>query len=241
MTALESLDSWVKEGVFTPTVNSLDPANRYAGRRAEGVEKIVRAMRVVAQATAEQPYEHVRHVKVLEPFSQVGGFLLPDMVSLSRYTARQLVTLELPIVTQPEMRHSFLFGPRGRYGLNAVVLDRRENAELSRVSLHISDRPEFVPYASVNKQPTQQVGQSYVWATISTNGTMKFDRVSCGIDPRKLLEASLGRRPGGDVLAIWQDELDPEALHPGFALQFGADLPLLGAYLKEVAQFLSEG
>jgi hypothetical protein len=242
VSVLDILGPWMANEVFAPSRSHLDAGDSHVDRRAAGVERIARALHKVALATVGQTYQYVRFEEVMTPHSSVASHLFPKMVGATTNVARQIVTLEIPFTGRTTMLHDHLFGSRGHYGLNAVALDRQVGADgrsRAQVCLHLSNR-EFVPYMEVNDTSTGESGLAYVWATVTTDGVMRFERVTCDISARCLLEASLGRRPAHDALTIKREELDGEEIYPGFAYRLGDDLPLLAAYLRELAQFLTD-
>jgi hypothetical protein len=76
---------------------------------------------------------------------------------------------------------------------------------------------------------------SYLWATITTEGVLRFERVTCEIDPEILLDASFNRRTKGDVLRVMRHELTEEERHMECALGLTSNLSSLAAYLREIA------
>jgi hypothetical protein len=77
---------------------------------------------------------------------------------------------------------------------------------------------------------------SYLWVTITTEGVLRFERVTCEIDPGMLLDASFNRRSKGDVLKITRHELNEEERHAACVLGLTSDLSSLAAYLREIAE-----
>lgn len=237
-TALDVLDEWMTEGVFVAGDRLIDPTDSYLQHRADCVEEIARAIHQIAKATAGRiyPYLGVDELPAFRSDSLVSH-LFPSMVGAMLNTPRKMVRLKVPSPVLSSLRFGDTFEPRGRYGLNAIGLDRqvgRDGQSRAQLCLHLSSRA-FVPYVDIGKQMSGQ-GMSYLWATITTEGVLRFERVTCEIDTAWLLEASFNQRSKGDAMKITRHELATEKeRHTEGVSGLTSDLSSLAVYLREIA------
>lgn len=238
-TALDVLNEWMTEGAFKAGDRLSDPTDPYLQHRADCVEEVARAIHQIAEATAGQIYPYLG-VDELPTFNLGSGasYLFPSMVGVTPNAPRKMVRLKVSSTATGSRRFGRAFEPRGRYGLNAIGLDRqvgRDGQNRAQLCLHLSSRA-FVPYADIGDRSMHGQGVSYLWVTITTKGVLRFERVTCEIDPDMLLDASFNRRSKGDALKITRHELTEEERHTEYVLGLTSDLSLLAAYLREIAE-----
>lgn len=236
ITPLDALEQWERDGTFKAGEHLTSPTDAYLQHRADCVEQAAQALHHVVRTNPNTPYVNAEHLPV--PYAERLVHLFPTMSEAVHGVPRTIVTLKNPSGLRLSSR-SVRFAPRGRYGLNAVVLDSQvaDGQGRAQLALHLSART-FVPYIDTGRKSADGEGISHLWVTITTDGVMRVERITVVIDPVLLLEASLGWRPKTDALTISRHVLSDEESYDERIWGLTSDLASLAGYLREVATAL---